>query len=261
MSRSGYYDWLLRPLSKRDAEDAELLQRIKLIYFNSKERYGSPKVYQALRQEGCVVGENRVARLMRLAGLKARVDRVYRRMQKRRQELKIVVNHRLELSKATGPNQQWSGDVTYIRHGKHFIYLAVILDLWSRKIVGWAVSHQVNARLTITTLKQALRQRKPKEGLLLHTDRGIEYRATDTQELINKAGILHSMNRPGCCTDNAEVESFFKTLKAELIHKSYWADIHQLEKKIKRYIELFYNRKRSHSSLNYLSPVQFEKLI
>lgn len=261
VSRSGYYDWLARPVSERAQQDAELLRHIKRIFLASKERYGSPKVFQALRHEGIRVGKKRVARLMRAAGLKARVERVYRRMLKRRQVLRALPNHRLDIDKPTKPNQQWSGDVTYIRHGKRFFFLAVFLDLYSRKVVGWALAKEVNATLVITALKRAVKTRRPKQGLMLHTDRGIEYRALNTQSWLNHFGITHSMSRPGCCTDNAEVESFFKSLKSELIHQSHWADIHQLQAKIKRYIERFYNRERLHSSLEYLSPVQFENRI
>ena len=258
VSRSGYYDWRNRPLSQRALHDAQLLKQIQRIYTASQGRYGSPKVYQALRQQGMRISEKRVARLMRQAELKARVEKVYRRMHKARAALKALPNYRLMLDAPTGSNQQWSADVTYIRHGRSFIYLAVILDLWSRRIVGWALSYQLNADLAIAALYVALRQRKPKPGLVLHTDRVVEYRAHAMQRWLQKYGIRHSMSRPGRCTDNAEVESFFKSLKAELIHQSHFANKAQLEAKVKQYIGTFYNRKRLHSSLNYLSPVQFE---
>ncbi|WP_088332895.1 IS3 family transposase [Lacimicrobium sp. SS2-24] len=260
VSRSGYYDWRDRPLSKRALGDAALLEHVRRVYGASQGRYGSPKVYQTLRQEGFSIGEKRIARLMRLDGLKARVEKVYRRMKKVRAELKALPNYRLEVEAPTGPNQQWSGDVTYIRHGRSFVYLAVILDLWSRRIVGWALSYELNASLAIAALYKALRQRKPKPGLIMHTDRGVEYRAHAMQRWFEKYAITHSMSRPGRCTDNAEVESFFKSLKSELIHQSHFADIQQLEGKMKQYIGTFYNRRRLHSSLNYLSPVQFENV-
>ncbi|UIP29871.1 IS3 family transposase [Photobacterium sp. TLY01] len=259
VSRSGYYDWLKRQPSQRRQQDDALLLDIHRIHAASKSRYGSPKVHRALRQEGIRVGVKRVARLMREAGLKARVECVYRRMHKRRAELKVLPNYRLEESKPTGPNQQWSSDVTYIRLGRRHVFLAVIVDLWSRKIVGWALDDKLNARLSTTALSRALKQRKPRPGLLLHTDRGIEFRALMMQRWLTHYGIRHSMNRPGKCTDNAEVESFFKTLKAELIHASNFGSLESLRKQVDYYIRYFYNRVRLHSSLDYVSPIQYEK--
>lgn len=259
VSRSGYYDWRDRKPSQRAQSDQQLLYAIRRIFQASKERYGSPKVHKALRKEGIRVGEKRVARLMRQSGLKARVERVYRRLYKARNELKIAPNHRLEIGKPNGPDQQWSSDVTYIKFGRRHVFLAVIIDLWSRKLVGWALHEQLNSDLSISALVKALHQRRPKPGLILHTDRGTEYRAKSMQKCLSKYGITHSMNRPGQCTDNAEVESFFKTLKAELIHESFFASVAQLRDKIGYYIKNFYNRVRLHSSLNYVSPIQFER--
>ncbi|WP_341504176.1 IS3 family transposase [Gallaecimonas sp. GXIMD4217] len=212
-----------------------------------------------MRQEGTRVGAKRVARLMREAGLKARVEQVYRRMTKRRAELKVLPNHRLESDKPTGPNQQWSSDVTYIRFDRRHVFLAVIVDLWSRKIVGWALHEKLNAKLTTAALYQALKQRKPRPGLILHTDRGIEFRALAMQQWLSRYRIRHSMNRPGQCTDNAEVESFFKTLKAELIHGSHFATVDALRHQVGHYIRSFYNKVRLHSSLDYVSPIQYEQ--
>lgn len=259
VSRSGYYDWLRRKPSPRHVQDEELLSRIRRIFKAVKGRYGSPKVHKALRQEGTCVGEKRVARLMREAGLKARVERVYRRMNKTRAELKVLPNHRLEAPKASGPDQQWSSDVTYIRQGRRHVFLAVIVDLWSRKIIGWALHEKLNANLSIAALYKALKQRKPKPGLILHTDRGVEFRAHAMQHWLRKYGVRHSMNRPGQCTDNAEVESFFKTLKAELIHDSHFANVEQMRSRVSDYIRNFYNKVRLHSSLDYVSPIQFER--
>ncbi|WKE66658.1 IS3 family transposase [Gallaecimonas kandeliae] len=259
VSRSGYYDWLKRQPSQRQQQDQALLVDVRRLFAQAKSRYSSPKIHRALRLEGIRVGVKRVVRLMREAGLKARVERVYRRMNKRRAELKVLPNHRLDMAKPSGANQQWSSDVTYIRFGRRHVFLAVIVDLWSRKIVGWALHETLNAELTTVALYKALKQRKPKPELILHTDRGVEFRAKAMQKWLTKYGIRHSMNRPGQCTDNAEVESFFKTLKAELIHDSHFGTVDSLRQQVGHYIQHFYNKVRLHSSLDYVSPIQYEQ--
>ncbi|NAP01597.1 IS3 family transposase, partial [Halomonas sp. MG34] len=211
--------------------------KIRKIYDNSKGRYGSPRVYQTLRREGLVVGENRVAKIMREWGMKARSARVHRRLRKLRNDLKALPNYRLEAARPTAENQQWSSDVTYIKLGKKCVFLAVVLDLYSRRIISWRLGASLSANFTRATLREAFTSRKPDSGLLFHTDRGIEYRAHKTQALLKQYQVKHSMNRPGQCTDNAEVESFFKTLKGELLHATSFVTMRQLRKHIKAYIE------------------------
>jgi putative transposase len=235
-----------------------LLLKIRRVYSDSKGRYGSPRVYQALRKEGLIVGENRVARVMREWGMKARVARVYRRMRKLREDLKALPNHRLEADKPAAANLQWSSDVTYIKLGKKYVFLAVVLDLYSRRIISWRLGENLSADFARATLREAFTNRKPASGLLFHTDRGIEYRAHKTQALLNQYRVRHSMNRPGQCTDNAEVESFFKTLKGELLHATSFVTMRQLRKHISNYIECFYNSQRLHSGLGYRTPIEFE---
>ena len=232
--------------------------KVRRVYNDSKGRYGSPRVYQALRREGLVVGENRVARVMREWGMKARVARVYRRMRKLREDLKALPNHRLEADKPVAANLQWSSDVTYIKLGKKYVFLAVVLDLYSRRIISWRLGENLSADFARATLREAFARRKPSPGLLFHTDRGIEYRAHKTQALLNRYLVRHSMNRPGQCTDNAEVESFFKTLKGELLHATSFVTMRQLRKHISNYIESFYNSQRLHSGLDYRTPIEFE---
>lgn len=232
--------------------------KIRRVYDGSKGRYGSPRVYQALRKEGLIVGENRVAKIMREWGMKARVARVYRRMRKLRDDLKALPNHRLEAAKPAAANQQWSSDVTYIKLGKKYVFLAVVLDLHSRRIISWRLGENLSADFAKATLREAFTSRKPTSDLLFHTDRGIEYRAHKTQALLNQYRVRHSMNRPGQCTDNAEVESFFKTLKGELLHATSFVTMRQLRKHISNYIERFYNSQRLHSSLGYRTPIEFE---
>ncbi|MCE8038498.1 IS3 family transposase [Halomonas sp. MCCC 1A11062] len=260
ISRSGYYAWANRKPSQRAAEDADLLLKVRSVYNASKGRYGSPRVYQALRREGLVVGENRVARLMREWGMKARVTRVYRRLSKRRDDLKALPNYRLEAKRPVAINQQWSSDVTYIKLGKKYVFLAVVLDLFSRRIISWRLGESLSADFARATLREAFISRDPTPDLLFHTDRGIEYRAHKTQALLNHHRVRHSMNRPGQCTDNAEVESFFKTLKGELLHATSFMTLRQLRKHIKGYIEGYYNSHRLHSGLGYRTPIEFEEM-
>lgn len=234
--------------------------KVRSVYNASKGRYGSPRVYQALRREGLVVGENRVARLMREWGMKARVTRVYRRLSKRRDDLKALPNYRLEAKRPVAINQQWSSDVTYIKLGKKYVFLAVVLDLFSRRIISWRLGESLSADFARATLREAFISRDPTPDLLFHTDRGIEYRAHKTQALLNHHRVRHSMNRPGQCTDNAEVESFFKTLKGELLHATSFMTLRQLRKHIKGYIEGYYNSHRLHSGLGYRTPIEFEEM-
>ncbi len=242
------------------SEQAVLLSQIRKIYDDSGGRYGSPRVYQALRREGVTVGENRVAKVMQHWGMRARVSRVYRRLARRRHELKALPNHRLEASAPDAVDQQWSSDVTYIKLGSKYVFLAVVLDLFSRRVLSWRLGERLSADFSRATLREAFELRRPAAGLLLHTDRGIEYRAQKTQRLLKQHRVRHSMNRPGQCTDNAEVESFFKTLKGELLHATSFVTMRQLRKHINRYIEGFYNTQRLHSSLGYRTPLEFEDL-
>ncbi len=213
-----------------------------------------------LRREGLRVGENRVARIMRDWSMRARVVRVYLRMAKRRDYLKALPNYRLSAGKPAAKNQQWSSDVTYIKLGHKYVYLAVVLDLYSRKVISWRLEENLNANLARATLRHAFITRQPTEDLLFHTDRGIEYRAGKTQTLLSQYRVRHSMNRPGCCTDNAEVESFFKTLKGEPLHATSFVTLRQLRSHIRDYIEGFYNTERLHSGLGYRSPLEFEAI-
>lgn len=199
-----------------------------------------------------------MARLMREWGMKARVARVYRRMTKRRDDLKALPNYRLDAEKPDAVNQHWSSDVTYIKLGKRYVFLAVVLDLFSRRIISWRLGESLSADFARATLREALTSRQPASDLLFHTDRGIEYRAHKTQALLKQHRVRHSMNRPGQCTDNAEVESFFKTLKGELLHATSFVTLRQLRKHIKHYIEGFYNSCRLHSGLGYRTPLEFE---
>lgn len=218
-------------------------------------------MHEVLRREGARCSNKRVARLMRERALRARVSRLYRNGSGRvRQFFAKTGNLRLEDPLPTRLDQIWVGDLTYLRLGKRWRYLATVMDLFSRRIVGWTLSRHRTAEVTLRALKRAIAARDPKPGLLFHSDRGIEYSAYGYQDFLKLHGIVPSMNRPRHCQDNAHMESFFHSLKAELTHrKSYESDT-ELNASVARYIDRFYNDKRIHSSLGYHSPVEFERL-
>ncbi len=232
---------------------------VERIFKKSRETYGSPRVHQALRKEDCFVSRKRVERIMREAGIKARSAVIYKRIPGLHRFFSTFKNKRLNLPKPLVVNQHWAADLTYIRVNGQWRYLAVVLDLYSRKVVGWSMSKKKGEKLTGSALMMAIRKRKPKPGLIFHTDRGTEYRSYYIQDIHKRYGILPSMNRPGQTTDNAEMESFFHTLKADIIHGYSFKSAKKLRNLIAGYINHFYNRSRLHSSINYLCPVEFER--
>ena len=259
VSRSGYYAWCHRPQSARTKQNNTLLKQIKRIFKSSKETYGSPRVHAALKREGVKVSRKRVANLMKLHGLKARCVTLYRSIVKQKFFYKAIKNLRQDLPKPTATNQQWSADLTYIKAGSKWHYLAVVIDLYSRKVIGWSLGKNKNVVLTLSALRMAVRNRKPTSNLIFHTDRGAEYRAHEVQRFLSRHGMTPSMNRPHHCTDNAEVESFFHTLKNDIIKKNTFKNEMCLRNTIRSYIQHFYNRIRLHSSLNYCSPDEYER--
>ena len=218
-------------------------------------------MHQVLRREGIRCSNKRVARLMRERGLRARVSRLYRRGSGVvRRFFAKTGNLRLEEPLPTRSDQIWVGDLTYLRLGKRWRYLASVMDLFSRRIVGWTLARNRTTEVTLRALKRAICLRDPKPGLLFHSDRGIEYSAYGYQDFLKVKGIVPSMNRPRHCQDNAHMESFFHSLKAELTHRTSYASDLELNASVAGYIERFYNQKRIHSSLGYHSPVEFECL-
>lgn len=215
-------------------------------------------MFHALRREGILTSEKRVARLMRENGLRARALKTYSSPAKVKFFYKAIKNNRKDIEKATAINQQWSGDITYLRVGARWHYLAVVIDLYSRRVIGWALGKHKSTDLTLKALRLAINKRKPTSNVLFHTDRGAEYRAHIVQQFLIKHNIKASMNRPGCCTDNAEVESFFHSLKADVIRGNKFETMHKLQTKLKGYLNYFYNRQRLHSSLGYKTPAEYE---
>lgn len=258
VSRSGYYAWLERDLSLKAKTDISLLAHIHRIFKANRQTYGSPRVFHALRREGILTSEKRVARLMRENGLRARALKTYSRPAKVKFFYKAIKNNRKDIDKATAINQQWSGDITYLKVGVRWHYLAVVIDLYSRRVIGWALGKNKTTSLTLKALQLAINKRKPTNTVLFHTDRGAEYRAHVVQAFLIKHKIKASMNRPGCCTDNAEVESFFHSLKGDLIRGNKFETMNKLHSKLKGYLNYFYNRQRLHSSLGYKTPAEYE---
>jgi transposase InsO family protein len=237
------------------------MKQIQRIYAASQGRYGSPRVHEALRREGLAIGKKRVARLMQEAGIAGRVATLYRRSPGTTRFYERHQNLRLDLPPPAGIDQVWVGDLTYIRVGRHWRYLAVVMDLYSRRVISWSLGERKTADLTWRALRQALRRRQPPPGLLFHTDRGVEYGAHLIQQELVRHGIRSSMNRPGCCTDNGHMESFFHSLKAEAIHGVSFSTEAELRRELNHYIGQFYNHRRLHSALGYRTPVEYEKRI
>jgi len=257
VARSGYYAWCRRPLGARAQQNQWLLTHIRTCYQASRGRYGSPRIHQDLRAHGLRVGRHRVARLMRLHGLRSVRRRTWRPPAG---ALPAVVRANIlrRAFTATRPNEKWAADITYVPTRQGWLYLAVVIDLYSRRVVGWAMDAPRTTALTLTALEMALRQRPVLAGLLHHSDRGSQYGAVTYQHRLVSCGIRGSMSRPGNCWDNAVVESFFATLKTELIHQRQYATRQEARADIFEYVEGFYNRSRRHSRLGYRSPMDFE---
>jgi len=260
VSRSGFYAWEARERSHRSRDDEQLSAQIVRIHRDSRGTYGSPRVHEQLKREGVRCSNKRVARLMREQGLRGRSSTLYRRSTGVHQFFEKTGNARLDQPVPTRTDQIWVGDLTYLRLGKHWRYLATVMDLFSRRIIGWTIARNRTTTVTLRALKRAIALRNPKPGLLFHSDRGIEYSAYGYQAFLRSRGMVPSMNRPRNCQDNAHMESFFHSLKAELVHQHTFTSDGQLNASLGGYIERFYNLKRIHSSLGYHSPVEFERL-
>ena len=259
VSRSGYYAWRGRPRSKREMANQQLYKKIKAVYNESHKTYGSPRIYEVLKQQGIACSENRVARLMRLRGLRAKKTKRFRTTTKRDKAARPAPNLLERDFTADRPNHKWVSDITYIRTAEGWLYLAAVLDLFSRRIVGWAMSDRMTSDLTVSALKMAVQQRQVDPGLLHHSDQGSQYTAQEYQQLLEDWDIEVSMNGAGSWYDNAAMESFFGTLKGEWVYHHAYRTRVQARADIFYYIEAFYNRRRLHSTLGYLSPMAYEQ--
>ena len=257
VSRGGFYAWLARPESRRSAEDRRLAVLVRAAHDESRRTYGRPRVHVELAAQGERVGGKRVARLMRQEGLRARVRRRYRCTTMSEHDQPIAPNLLARDFEAEAPNRRWVGDTTELLAGNGKLYLAAILDLYSRIIVGWAVSAVNDRHLTGRALEQALRRRAPESGLLHHSDQGSTYASQDYREALAAGGITCSMSRRGECYDNAVMESWFSTLKFELGER--FESHGQAKDALFDYIEVFYNQKRRHSTVGYSSPAEYER--
>ena len=260
VSPSGFSAWRSRPVSAREMANRELVKKIESVYYESYETYGSPRVYHELKSQDVACSENRVARLMRLRGLRAKQVRRYKTTTKRNKKHPVVPNLLKRDFRAERPDHKWLTDITYIPTREGWLYLAVILDLYNRGIVGWAMSERMTSDLTISALKMAIRERRPRDGLIHHSDQGSQYTDGTYQALLRDHGIQASMNGVGTWYDNAPMESFFGTLKSELVHHQVYHTRDDARPDLFFYIEAFYNRRRRHSSLDYLSPEAYEQL-
>ena len=260
VSRAGYYAWLGRPESPRAIHQAGIVERIRQVHRDSRETYGSPRVHRALKAEGVTCCEKTVAKLMRRAGVRAATARrfVVRTTDSRHGHAiaENTLDRRFEPGQA---DRVWVGDITYIATGEGWLYLAAVLDLGSRKVVGWATADHLRSELVERALSNALEHRRPSGPVMHHSDRGVQYACDDYQELLRSNGLEVSMSRKGNCWDNAAMESFFGTLKQELVHRETYATREEARHSLFEYIEVFYNRQRLHSTLGYLSPVQYEE--
>jgi putative transposase len=261
VSASGYYDWADRLSSpgSRAQEDQGLAGQIQTIHAQSRRTYGSPRIVAALRAQGHRHGRNRVARLMKGQGLCGRQNRRYRvQTTDSNHNHPIAPNRLAQAPKASAPNQLWVGDITYIHTQQGWLYLAGILDLFSRKIVGWAMADTIDSTLVLKALSMALLHRHPPADLLFHSDRGVQYAAESFRSALAESGLVPSMSRRANCYDNAAMESFWSTLKLELVYRRDFATHRQAKSEIFDYIESFYNRQRIHSALGFVSPAAFE---
>jgi putative transposase len=259
VSRAGFYAWQRRPPAPRARADDRLGLEIAAIHAESRQRYGSPRVHAELADRGCRTSRKRVARLMRARGLAARRRRRFRVTTHSRHPFPVAPNVLARQFDRPQPDRAWVTDITYIPTREGWLYLAVLLDLCSRLAVGWAMSDRITDALTLDALGMALARRRPPQGLLHHSDRGSQYASGDYQRLLARHGIVGSMSRRGNCWDNAVAESFFATIKVELVHDAAWATRAAARAELVEYLEVFYNGQRRHSALGYLSPRAFER--
>lgn len=258
VSRSGFYAWQHRPPAVRLSRDRLLATKICVLHAQSKGRYGSPRICRDLWSTGERVSRKRVARLMREHSLAGRRKRRFKKTTDSQHAFPLAKNLLNRDFQPAARDQVWAGDVTYVRTWEGWLYLAVVIDLYSRRVVGFAMADHMRTELVLDALRQAVTLRRPSPGLMHHSDRGSQYASANYQEFLAKQGIVASMSRKGNCWDNAVVESFFSTLKEELIYRAAWPTAAAARQAITDYIVDFYNARRRHSALDYLSPQQYE---
>ena len=260
VSLSGYYAWKKRPVSQHQREDQQLAEQIQAVYHSCRQVYGSPRIHAELREQGVASSRKRVARLMREQGLSARRRRHKTITTKSEPGARVAPNVLDQDFTASRPNEKWTGDITAVWTYEGWLYLAVVLDLFSRRVIGWAMAATQDETLIERALRMALLGRQPLPGLLFHSDRGSQYTSDAYRAVLAGAEITVSMSRTGNCYDNAVTESFFGTLKGECVERTCFQTRSEARQAIFEYVECFYNRVRRHSSLGYVSPVAYEQV-
>lgn len=259
VSRAGYYEFIKGKLSKRQQEDNRLLEKIKVIHKESRETYGSPRIHAELRESGELCSRKRVSKIMKQAGIAAKMKKRFKVTTRANPKAMPAPNLLQQDFTAEKPNQRWVADFTYVATQEGWLYVATVLDLFSRRIIGLAMSESMTADLVMSALQQALIHRKPPSDVIHHSDRGSQYTSHNFQALLKKNSIIASMSGTGNCYDNATMESFYHTLKTEHIYFEHYKTREEAKQSIFEYVEVFYNRKRRHSTLGYSSPMMFEK--
>ncbi|WYJ39267.1 IS3 family transposase [Bradyrhizobium sp. 2S1] len=259
VSPAGYYAWCSRPESQRSVANRELVDDIKRVHRETNGRYGSPRIHVELKAQGRGASRGRIERLMRHHGIRAIMARPRRvRTTDSRHDLPIAANLLERNFTATAPNRIWLADITYIETDQGWLYLATVMDLYSRRIVGWAMADHLRAELPLAALRMAVSAQRPGAGLIHHSDRGVQYASAEYRKVVQSAGLRASMSRKADCYDNAPMESFFHTLKIELVYHTHYATRAEATRDIFAYIEGFYNRTRRHSAIGYVSPIEME---
>jgi transposase InsO family protein len=258
VSSSGYYDWEDRPLSARAQENTALAGKIKVIFDDESSRAGAKRIAKRLKKEGILVSRHRVARIMRLHGWRAKAARKFKATTNSNHKLPIAPNLLQQNFAASKPNEKWVSDITYVWTEEGWLYLAVVMDLYSRMVVGWSMSERMTSKLVMDALQMAIWRRNKPRGVIIHSDRGSQYCSHDYQELLANNGFICSMSKRGDCYDNASMESWNHSFKVEAIHGEKFSTRAYAKNHVFDYIDVYYNRKRLHSRLGYLSPLYFE---
>lgn len=260
VSRSGYYKQKSKGYGQRAKENMVLLEKIKEIFTKSKERYGSPRITAELKRNGMGYNRKRIARLMNKYSIAAKMFRKYKRTTNSEHQKEKSVNILDRQFNREKINEVWTSDITYVPTNEGWLYLAAVLDIYSRKVIGWQLDKRLNTELVEEALKHAIEERRTTEGIIFHSDQGVQYASDSFRNLLKKHGFIQSMSRRGNCYDNAITETFFHTLKTELIGKRKYQTREEARRNIFEYIEIFYNRKRLHSAIGYVPPAEYEKL-
>ena len=259
VSRSGFYTWQRRAKSARSQQSERVSEAVEATFYGFKQRYGAPRLTEELNAQGVACCLNHVAQLLQKKGLRARNGKGFKYRPRVESRTNVSDNLLARRFNPAAPNKKWVSDITYIKVGRVWLYLAVVMDLFSRKVIGWALDKHMRESLIIEALDMAVSERKLQSDTLLHSDRDVQYRGNEYQNILREYGLRCSMSRTGNCWDNAVMESFFSRLKVELIYAENYQSVEQARRGIFEYIEMFYNRQRRHSANNYISPTDYEK--